>query len=277
VPWGQAATPAQVAQALKDNPDISIVTVVHSETSTATVTDVRAIAQLVSKTDALLLVDGITAVGALPVEQDAWGIDVVVSGSQKAMMLPPGLGFVSLGPRAVARLEQTPGLASYNLDLRKWLASFHKNDVPFTPPVPLVRGLRVALEMIEEYGLENTWARTAKLANATRAALKAMGLKLASDSPSDSVTAALYPEGVIDSDFRPAMRDKHGIAIAGGQNGRLGEFKGKIFRISHMGYIDGGDTLATLAAIETELLAGPAAGKITPGVALAEAAKILTQ
>jgi len=277
VPWGQAASPQQVDQALSKNPDISVVTVVHSETSTATVTDVKAIAELVLKSDALLLVDGITAVGALPVEQDAWGIDVIVTGSQKALMLPPGLGCVSLGPRALKRLEETRGLASYNLDLRRWLASHKKNDVPFTPPVSLIRGLRVALEMIHSDGLEKVWARTAQLANATRTALQDLGIKLISDAPSDSVTGAFYPDGVTDKELRTALRDKHGISIAGGQNGRLGEFKGKIFRLSHMGYVDAGDTLAALAAIEKELLAGPAGASIKPGTAVAAAAMILQQ
>ena len=138
-----------------------------------------------------------------------------------------------------------------------------------------MRGLRVALEMMENQGLENIWARTAMLAAATRAALGAMGLKLASSSPSDSVTGAYYPDGVGDKEFRSAMRNKYAIHIAGGQKGRLGDFAGKIFRLSHMGYVDAGDTLATLAAIETELASGPAASSITTGVALGEAAKLL--
>ena len=272
VPWGDAADPAQVEQALKDHPDISIVTVVHSETSTATATDVKAIAALVQKTDAILISDGITAVGALPLQQDEWGIDVLVTGSQKAMMLPPGLGYVGLGERAVKRLNDVAPVNQYNLDLRRWLASYQKNDVPFTPPVSLIRGQRVALEMIEQQGLDNVWTRTAVLAAASRAAFKAMDLKLISTSPSDSVSGAYYPDGVGD-DVRKALRDKHGIHIAGGQNGRGAEWKGKIFRISHMGYVDAGDTLATLAAIEAELMA--AGADIKPGAALAAAAPLL--
>ena len=273
VPWGSAADPARVEQALKDDPDISVVTVVHSETSTATATDVKAIAEIVRGTDAMLISDGITAVGAMPVEQDAWGIDCLITGSQKAMMLPPGLGFVGLGERAVKRLSETDGLPAYNLDLRRWLKSYEKNDVPFTPPVALIRGQLAALRMIEEVGLENVWARTAALARATRAAFVTMGLKLISDSSSDSVSGAFYPEGVEDGKLRPALRDKHGIHIAGGQNGRLGDFKGKAFRVNHMGYVDAGDTLAVLAALETELIA--AGAKVTPGTAVPAAAKEL--
>ncbi len=253
VPWGQAVRPDQVSQALDANPGVSVITVCHSETSTATAADVKAIAAITRQTDTLLLVDGITAVGALPVEMDAWGIDALVTGSQKALMLPPGLGFVGLGERAVQRLEQTQARGYYNLDLRRWLASWRKNDVPFTPPVSLIRGLRVALEMIGSEGLESVWARTASLAGATRAALQAMGLALISDSPSDSVTGAYYPQGVEDSKFRAALRDGYGVHIAGGQDGRGAKWKGKIFRLSHMGYVDAGDTLAALIAIESQL------------------------
>jgi len=256
VPWGRAIQPEQIEEALKTHPGISVVTMCHSETSTATVADVQAVAQIVGKTDALLLVDGITSVGALPVEMDEWGIDVLVTGSQKAMMLPPGLGMVGLGERAIRRLEEVQPRGCYNLDLRRWLASWHKNDVPFTPPVSLVRGLRVALEMIETEGLENVWARTASLAATTRAALTEMGLKPISASPSDSVTGVHYPEGIEDAAFRNGLRDRHGIHIAGGQNGRGAKWKGKIFRLSHMGYVDAGDTIAALAAIEAQLRHG---------------------
>ncbi len=273
VPWGQAVRAEQVADALAANPDVSVVTVVHSETSTATATDVQAVAKVVRDSDALLLVDGITAVGTLPVEMDAWGIDVLVTGSQKALMLPPGLGFVGLGERAIARLEKVAPAGYYNLDLRKWLASWKKTDVPFTPPVSLIRGQRVALEMLQAEGLESVWARTAKLAEAGRAGFAAMGLRPISESPSDSVSGAYYPAGVADGAFRSAVRDGHGVHIAGGQDGRGAKWKGKILRISHMGYVDAGDTLAGLHAIETEL--ANAGHAVTPGAGLAAAAGVL--
>ena len=272
LPWGEAVDPELVAQALSDNPEIKAVTVVHSETSTATACDVGAIARIVGQTDALLIVDGITSVGALPFAMDDLGIDVLVTGSQKALMAPPGLGFVGLGERAIARLGAIEPANCYNLDLRKWLKSWHKRDVPFTPPVNLIRGQRVALQMIEEQGLENVWARTARLASATRSSFKAMGLELASKLPSDSVSGAYYPEGVADSAFRAALRDKHGIHIAGGQDGRGAKWKGKVFRVSHMGYVDADDTLATLAAIEAELIVAGAG--MEPGTAVAAAVGI---
>ena len=271
VPWGQAVTAQQVATTLKQNPDISVVTVVHCETSTATVCDIQSIAKVIQRTDALLLVDGITSVGALPIKMDQWGIDVLVTGSQKALMLPPGLGFVGLGPRALDRLQQVDAQGCYNLDLRRWLKSWHSNDVPFTPPVSLIRGLRVALAMIEDQGLTNIWARTAQFAQATRAAFTSMGLQLISASPSDSVSGAYYPDGIDDSRFRSALRDRYGIHIAGGQNGRGADWKGKIIRISHMGYVDAGDTLACLAAIEAQLSVAGCA--VNTGVAITAAAK----
>ncbi|MCC6579355.1 MAG: alanine--glyoxylate aminotransferase family protein [Phycisphaeraceae bacterium] len=273
VPWGQAPTAAQVEQILKDKPDISVVTIVHSETSTATACDLKAIAAVVGKSNALLIADGITSVGAMPVEMDGWGVDVLVTGSQKAMMLPPGLGYVGLGERALARLEEVPVRGAYNLDLRAWLKGWKKNDVPFTPGVSLIRGQRVALEMIENAGLETVWARTRKLADATRAAMAAMGLKPISQSPSDSVSGAFYPEGVEDSKFRAALRDKHGVHIAGGQDGRGAKWKSSIMRVSSMGYVDAGDILVAMAAIEAELIT--CGCKIAPGSALAAAGKVL--
>ncbi len=275
VPWGEAVDPAQIQTLLSENPDVSIVTVVHSETSTATVCDVKALATVVSQTDALLLVDGITSVGAMEVEMDAWGIDALVTGSQKALMLPPGLGYVGLGERAVQRLSEVKPQGYYNLDLRRWLASWKKNDVPFTPPVSLIRGQRVALEMIENVGLDATIARTRQLADAGRAAFKAMGLTLISKSPSDSVTGAYYPEGVDDSKFRGAVRDNFGVHIAGGQDGRGAKWKGKIFRISHMGYVDAEDTMVCLGAIEAELIAAGVA--IEPGTAQSAVAPMLNE
>ena len=264
--WGNATNPEQVKQLLDDHPDISVVTIVHSETSTATASDIQAIAAIVRQTDALLIVDGITAVGALPLDMDDWGIDVLVTGSQKALMLPPGLGFVGLGERAVARLESVEPAHVYNLDLRRWLKSHKDDDVPFTPPVNLIRGQLVALRMIEDQGLDMIWDRTAALAKAGRAAFEAMGLKLISTSPSDSVTGAFYPDGIDDKTFRGDLRDDFGIHVAGGQAGRGADWKGRIFRISHMGHVDVGDTLATLAAIEAALIQQDV--KIKPGTAL---------
>jgi aspartate aminotransferase-like enzyme len=275
--WGEPIEAARVAETLAAHPDARVVVVVHSETSTCTACDLEAIANIVSKTDALLIVDGITSVAALPMQMDDWDIDVVVTGSQKALMLPPGLGFAALGPRARQRMAKTKGIATYTLDLRRWLADHTKNDVPFTPAINLVRAQRVALEMIENEGLENVWARTRRLARATRAALEAMDLKLVSRASSDSVTGAFYPapagDEIDDAHFRAALRERHGIHVAGGQKGRLGDFAGRIFRISHMGHVNAQDTRAALDAVETELIA--CGCRIEPGTALKAANAVL--
>ena len=276
-PWGRPIEPQRVEAALRQHPDAGVVTVVHSETSTATASDLETIAKIVSKSAALLIVDGITSVGALPLEMDQWGVDAVVAGSQKALMLPPGLGFVALGPRALARLKHVRARGCYNLDLRRWLARYEKNDTPFTPAVNMIRALGVALEMIESEGIERVWERTALLAAATDAAFEALSLKLISAAPSDSVSGAFYPTtsaGPIDDGaFRSALRDKHGVHIAGGQSGRLGDFAGRVFRLSHMGHVDAQNTLAAFAAIETELIA--AGHDAQPGTATSAAQRLL--
>ncbi len=251
--WGTPAPLDQIEFTLREHPQASLVTVVHSETSTATVSDVKAIAALTQNTDALLVVDGITSVGAMPVAMDDWGIDCLVTGSQKALMLPPGLGYVGLGPRALKRMDAIAHkLPAYNLDLRKWVKSWKDDDVPFTPPVSLLRAQKVALDMIQQTGLDETFARTRRLADGAGAAFAAMGLRLISQSPSDSVTGAFYPKGIDDAKFRGACRDVHGIHLAGGQDGRGAKWKISIFRISHMGFVDADDTVAGLAAIAGE-------------------------
>lgn len=251
--WGDPAPLDVIEQTLEQNPLASVLTIVHSETSTATASDVQAVAELTRKHNCLLLVDGITSVGAFDCPMDDWSIDCLVTGSQKAMMLPPGLGYVGLGAKAIERLGQIDALPAYNLDLRKWLKSFEKNDVPFTPPVSLIRAQKVACDLILDVGLEATQARTIALANASRHAFVEAGLTLISSSPSDSVTGVYYPDGVEDSKFRAAVRDEHGVHIAGGQDGRGAKWKGKIFRISHMGHVDADDTRAGLEAIQTQL------------------------
>ncbi|MEM6553932.1 MAG: alanine--glyoxylate aminotransferase family protein [Planctomycetota bacterium] len=250
--WGTPAPLDQIEAALAEHDNVSAIAVVHSETSTATATDVQAIANLTrNHPTALLIVDGITSVGAFPCPMDDWGIDCLVTGSQKAMMLPPGLGYVGLGPRALARLDEMKHqLPGYNLDLRKWVKAHAKDDVPFTPPVSLIRAQHVALKLIleGEGGLAGQHQRTQSLAAATRAALQTANLKLISSSPSDSVTGAYYPDGLTD-DARKTIRDTFGVHLAGGQDGRGAKWKGKIFRVSHMGDVDPPKTRTALNAI----------------------------
>ncbi|HVS72593.1 MAG TPA: alanine--glyoxylate aminotransferase family protein [Phycisphaerae bacterium] len=242
--YGTAVSPDQVADALKQK-HYDAVVLVHSETSACTVTDLPAIAALTRNTDTVLISDGITAIGALPVKTDEWGVDIVITGSQKALMLPPGLAFISVSEKAQKRAAAVKQPNLY-LDVNSYLKSYEANDVPWTPAVTLVRGLYVALNMIREEGIENVWKRTSIYAAATRAAANALGLGTFSKQPSDSVTGVNYPAGFTDKEFRGALRKQLNMNIAAGQ----GTMEGKIFRISHMGYVDQVDTLGIIHGLE---------------------------
>jgi aspartate aminotransferase-like enzyme len=262
--WGTALSPETVAEAVATG-EYGAVIVVHSETSTATAADLEGIAAVTRDTDVLLLVDGITSVGALPLKTDAWGVDVVASGSQKAMMLPPGLACVTLSEKAWKAAESVKP-AGFYLNLKAYRKSIAENDTPYTPAVSLIRGLKVSLDMIHGIGLETVWARTALLAKATRAAAEALGLKVFSSQPSASVTGVWYPDGVGD-DFRKVLQKTYGVSVAGGQD----DVKGKIFRVSHMGYVDPLETIGMVAAVEYTLVQLGAAVKLGTGVAAATA------
>ncbi len=264
--WGTAISPELVAEKVATGAYGAVI-VVHSETSTATVADLEAIAAATRDTDVLLLADGITSVGALPVKTDEWGVDVVASGSQKAMMLPPGLGCVTVSDKAWAAAASIKAPAFY-LNLNAYRKSIAGNDTPYTPAVSLLRGLKVALDMIHEIGLERVWSRTAILAKATRAAAEALGLKVFSSQPSDSVTGVWYPAGVSD-DFRKVLQSKYGCSVAGGQD----DVKGKIFRMSHMGCVDPLETIGVLAAMEYTMASMGA--DITVGTGVAAAVEVL--
>ena len=248
VEWGHGAGVADISKAMDADPKIDTVVVVHSETSTTALTDVEAIARLTRERGALLIVDGITAVGALPVRMDDWGVDVYVTGSQKALMLPPGLGFAAVNDRAWERIDsgRTPTL--YN-DLKAYRKSLETFDAPYTPAVSLMRAALCALRSIKDRTLESIWQETTMLARATRAAVVAMGLKVYAADPVDSVTAIVVPRDVDEAALRKTMRSRHGFQIAGGQ----GKLKGKIIRFSHMGYVDAFDTLGAIAALEITL------------------------
>lgn len=248
VEWGRGAGVADISKAMEADPKIDTVVVVHSETSTTALTDVEAIARLTRDRGALLIVDGITAVGALPVKMDDWGVDVYVTGSQKALMLPPGLGFAAVNDRAWERIDsgRTPTL--YN-DLKAYRKSLETFDAPYTPAISLVRAALCTLRGIKDRTLEAIWQETTMLARATRAAAVAMGLKVYAVDPVDSVTAIVVPRGVDEAALRKTMRSRHGFQIAGGQ----GKLKGNIIRFSHMGYVDAFDTLGAIAALEITL------------------------
>lgn len=258
--WGTAPDGRLVESLLAADPAIDTVIVTHSETSTAAAADLESIAEVTRRRECLLVVDGITSVGALPVKMDAWGVDVAVTSSQKALMTPPGLGFVAVNDRAWRRIDSFASASVY-LCLKAYRKGLPTQDHPYTPATTLLRGLQVALRMIREEGMESIWRRTAAFARATRAAVEAMGLRVFARDPSDSLTAVLLPEGFDEPTFRKRLREEYGLVVAGGQD----QLKGRVFRINHMGYLDSTDALGAIAAIEMLLadmgqVAEPGAG-----------------
>ncbi len=263
VPWGKAVTPGEMRAALSAHPEAKGVYLTHSETSTGTATDIQGLARVIrSESNALVCVDGITAVGAHEFRFDAWGIDVCVTGSQKGLMIPPGLSFVALSARAVKAMESST-LPKFYFDLRRALASLATFDTPWTPAVSLIVGLGAALEMIRSEGIENVWARHRRLARALRRGIEAVGLRLFSASPSYAVTPVWLPADVEWSAFHRALKIDNGVTVAGGQ----GEYRGKIFRISHLGYYDDLDMVTVMAALERALESVGVSGVAGKGVA----------
>lgn len=247
--WGSASDPAKLEGALRREPGAAIVTMVHCDTSTCTTSDVRALAAVVRERAprALTLVDAVSSLGALPLEQDAWGLDAVASGSQKALMCPPGLGIVGLGPRALERLKQGGGRAPLSLDLGLFLAGHASASPPFTPAVSHFFALDAALALIEQGGIEASWAGTRERAEVCREAMWELSLPLISHAPSDAVTGARLPAGVSDA-LRRACVERHGVLLADGQD----RYKGLAIRMSHMGAVTMEDTQRGLAAIKAE-------------------------
>jgi len=250
VEWGKAVSPTEIAKRLKANPLIKAVFATLCETSTGVDNDIQAIAAVVKETPAVLVVDAISGLGAVDLKTDAWGVDVVVSGSQKGFMLPPGLGFICLSPKAW-KLAEASKSSRYYLDLRKAKKALDKNDTPFTSSITLIIALNEALKMMQQDGLENIFNRHKVMANATRAAMKALGLELfAPTASSDGVTAAKVPAGIDGEKLVKTMRDTYGVTIAGGQ----AELKGKIVRIAHMGFITESDIIMGISCLEKVLM-----------------------
>jgi aspartate aminotransferase-like enzyme len=246
--YGDVVEAAQVAEALKANPDAKAVFTTLSETSTGVLSPIEQIAALTSKTDAILVVDGISGLGADVLRTDAWGVDVAISGSQKALMLPPGLAFVSINDRAQARMAEST-CAKYYFSWAKALKTLAENTTAFTPAVNMIYALQASLDMILGEGMEEVWARHARLASALRAAAKAMDLELFAKAPANNVTAIRVPDRVEGGKIPKIMRDKHGITIAGGQ----GTMKGQIFRIAALGWCNTFDVTTALSALELTL------------------------
>ncbi|HDZ77494.1 MAG TPA: alanine--glyoxylate aminotransferase family protein [Candidatus Omnitrophica bacterium] len=249
VEWGKAVEPEVIQERLRKNPKIKAVFVTHCETSTGVVNDIEGIAEVVAKTDAVLIVDAISSLGAMPIKTDKWGIDIVVAGSQKGLMLPPGLAFVSVSKKAL-KMAQEAMSPNYYFSFKKAKKAFDSSDTPFTPAIPLVIALNEALNLLRSDGLDNLFAKYKKMACATRAAVFALGLKLLSpDAASDAVTAIKLPQNIDGAKLVKVMRTEHGVWVAGGQ----AELKGKIIRIAHMGYIKESDILIAISSLEKVL------------------------
>uniref|UniRef100_A0A832I0L0 Alanine--glyoxylate aminotransferase family protein n=1 Tax=Eiseniibacteriota bacterium TaxID=2212470 RepID=A0A832I0L0_UNCEI len=245
VEWGASVDPGTVAAALDADPAIRTVYATHSETSTGALHDVEALARVTRPRGVALVVDAVTSLGVHPLPQDAWGVDVVVCGSQKGLMLPPGLATVSLAPWAAPLIEGERPPRFY-FDLRRARASAPLGETPWTPPVSLVLALEEALAMIREEGLDAVHARHARVAAAVRAGAAALGFAPFAARPSHAVTALVPPAGVDAAAVVRGLREAHGIVVAGGQD----RLKGRIVRIGHMGHYDLGDVHVVLGALE---------------------------
>jgi aspartate aminotransferase-like enzyme len=266
VEWGHAVKPEQVEEALKKNTRIKAVFVQATETSTGVNHDIKTLAGIVKKTDALFVVDAISALVAHDIKTDEWGIDVMIGGSQKGLMLPPGLAFVSVSDKAwkMADAAKTP---KFYFNFKKERENLSKNQTTWTSPVSLIIGLNASIKMLQDEGLENVFKRHERLAKATRAAAAALSLPLyPKENPSLSLTAIEAPAGVDGQAIYKDLRVKYGITGAGGQD----KLKGKIFRIAHLGYADTFDVITAVAGIEMVLKGLGHPVKLGTGVAAAQ-------
>lgn len=273
--WGKSLDTEQFREKLAADTDktIKAVIITHSETSTGVLNDLETINRHVkAHGEALMIVDAVTSLGAVNLPIDAWGIDVVASGSQKGYMVPPGLGFVCVSPKAWDAYK-TAKLPRFYLDLGVYKKSAAKNTTPFTPPVNLVIALQVALRMMKAEGLESIFARHQRLMKATREAIKALSLPLfASDEAASPAITAVAPVSVEAEQIRAVMKKRFDIALAGGQD----HLKGKIFRIGHLGFVSDRDILSAIGSLEGTL-GQLGYESMTPGAGVAAAARVLVQ
>ena len=248
-PFGDSVAAERIGEAMKQHPNVKAVLTQHSESSTGVLHDVRAYAAVVRTSDAILIVDAVSSLGIADLPMDIWNVDLVVSGSQKGLMLPPGVGFCALNEKAWKKAK-TSTLPKYYFNLTEELKSVVKNEAHFTPAVSIVVGLREALRLLEAEGLANVFKRHDRLARATRAGAEALGLELfAKATPSPALTAIMAPKGVDSEKIVAAYSQSHNITIAGGQ----GEMKGTLFRLGHMGYAAEFDVIVALSALEQVL------------------------
>ncbi len=274
-PWGEPLDPELFRAQLEADKEkaIKAVIITHSETSTGVLNDLETINKYVKEHgESLIIVDAVTSLGAVNVPIDTWGLDVVASGSQKGYMIPPGLGFVSVSEKAWLAQEKAT-LPRFYLDLKPYSKSAAKNTTPFTPPVNLIFGLQESMRMMKAEGLSNIFARHRRLTEATRSAVKALGLKLlAPEEATSTAVTAIDPAPLDAEKIRATMKKRFDIALAGGQD----SLKGKIFRIGHLGFVSDRDILTAISALEATLQEIGYEG-LKPGAGVAAAAQVFSQ
>lgn len=266
IEWGTGPTPEQIDDALRAHPTAKVVFSTLCETSTCVRADIEGIGDVVKAHDALLVCDGVSGLGAEDLDPDAAGVDMLVTGSQKALMLPPGLAFLSVSPAAAAAAKAST-LPKFYFSVPKALAALAKNDTAYTPAVSLTYALRAALAMLLEEGMEQVVARHGRLAAATRAGVEALGLSLFSKCPSNVATAVCMPDGIDGAAAKTRLYTAHGITVAGGQD----QLKGKILRVAHLGYAGPSDVYVMLAALGAVMRDAGHPCSVGDGVAAAEA------
>jgi len=270
--WGETPEPEDLRSALSDAGDVKVVYLTHSETSTGVVCDVQGLAAVAKEAGALVVVDAVSSLGAVPLEMDDWGLDVVVSGSQKALMTPPGLATAAVSAAGWEQVARST-LPSFYFNWERTRKAQEQVDSAFTPAVSLIVALDVALGLLLDGGLDDAFERHLRLGRACRAGIKAMGLELFSPDEDRSavVTAVRMPDGMDSAELARALRDRHGITIAGGQ----GELKGVIFRIGHIGWYDEFDIATALSAVE--LVLGELGAPIERGQAATRALEVYAE
>ncbi|MBC7361288.1 MAG: alanine--glyoxylate aminotransferase family protein [Candidatus Aminicenantes bacterium] len=271
IPWGDDFSKEQLAEEIKKNPGVKAIFATLSETSTGAIFDIKGFGEVVAETEAILVVDGISGLGATPCPMDEWKIDVLVTGSQKSFMIPPGLAYIAFSPKAW-KLVETSRLPKFYFDIKKYRKNLEKQTTPWTPAVSLIIQQKKALEIIKNMGLDNLLKHHQVLGEATRAGVKAIGLELLAKRPGNILTAVKTPQGVDGNKLVKTMQGKYMAYISNAQDPHKGEF----FRIAHLGYMGGFDIITALSALEMTLM-DLGYDKFQPGASVAAAEKVLRE
>ncbi|MBI2809035.1 MAG: alanine--glyoxylate aminotransferase family protein [Planctomycetes bacterium] len=271
VPYGEAVQPAQLEKALADHPDAVAVCSTLSETSTGIGHDIEAFGKIVAKTPTLLIVDAVSGLGAMECRTDDWQIDLCCTGSQKALMMPPGLAFVSVSDRAWQAIDRNPQARTFYFDLKRARKSLEANDTPYTPAHTMIRAMRVSLKKILAEGIENVWARQQRYAAAARAGFQALGLDIFPARPNSALSVARMPANIDSTAVLTRLEKQYGLKLANGQD----SLKGKIIRLAHMGYVDQFDILAAIAGVELVLI--QMGHPVEPGAGVAAVQRVFAQ